>query len=136
RTWAVWMKESSAYLQLDLDGNIGSMPYAANLGMRVINTNLDITQHLTGAPAPYGVEAADAGTQVTRRSYRDYLPAANFAINLTDDLGRRLVAELFVDRGARPADAVPRGGRQFGWQSEPRSMAVQELRRVAGVLHQ
>jgi TonB-dependent receptor len=90
RTWAVWMKESSAYLQLDLDGYIGSMPYSANVGMRVVRTNLDITQHLTGAPAPYGVEPADAGTEVTRRSYRDYLPAANFAIDLTDDLKLRL----------------------------------------------
>ena len=90
RTWAVWMKESSAYFQLDLDGHIGNMPYAANVGMRMINTNLDITQHLTGAPAPYGLEPADGGTEATRRSYRDWLPAANFAINLTDDLKLRL----------------------------------------------
>jgi TonB-dependent receptor len=106
RTWAVWMKESSAYLQLDLDGNIGSMPYAANIGMRMINTNLNITQHLTGAPAPYGVEAADAGTQLTRRSYRDYLPAANFAINLTDDLKLRLA----YSKNMMPLDLSTWGG--------------------------
>jgi TonB-dependent receptor len=89
-TWAVRMKENSGYVQGNLEGNIGSMPYSGNVGVRVINTDLRITQHLTGDPGAYGTEAADAGTQVTPRSYRDILPAANFALDLTDSWKLRL----------------------------------------------
>jgi TonB-dependent receptor len=106
RTWAVWMKETSAYFQADLDGNIASMPYSANVGMRVIRTNLNVTQHLTGAPAPYGVEPADAGTQVTRRQYTDYLPSANFALDLTDKLKLRLA----YSKNMMPLDLSTWGG--------------------------
>ncbi|HEU4856408.1 MAG TPA: TonB-dependent receptor [Rhodanobacteraceae bacterium] len=89
-TWAVWMKQTSGYLQVDLDGHIGSLPYSANVGMRVVRTNLDVTQHVVGAANPYGLPAEDGGTEVTRRSYKDYLPSLNFALDLTDDLKLRL----------------------------------------------
>jgi TonB-dependent receptor len=89
-TWGVRMKESSGYLQANLEGNLGSMPYSGNVGVRVIDTDLNVTQHLTGAPGAYGTEAADAGTQLTKRSYRDVLPAANFALEMTDGLKLRL----------------------------------------------
>jgi TonB-dependent receptor len=89
-TWAVWMKELSGYVQADFAGEFGSMAYAGNAGVRVIDTNLNITQHLSGDPGAYGTEPADAGTQVTRRSYRDILPSANFALNITDELKLRL----------------------------------------------
>lgn len=89
-TWAVGIKETSAYLQANFDGNLGSMPYSANVGLRVIRTNLGVTQRLSGDPGAYGTEPADVGAQVTRRSYKDYLPAANFALDLTDSLKFRL----------------------------------------------
>jgi TonB-dependent receptor len=89
-TWAVWMKELSSYLQTDFSGELGSMTYSGNAGARLIHTNLDITQHLTGAPGQYGTEPADAGPAVTRRSYNDVLPAVNFALNLTKQLTMRL----------------------------------------------
>ena len=89
-TWAVRMKETSGYIQANLDGDIGSMPYAGNLGVRIIDTDLKITQHLTGDPGAYGTEPPDVGTQVTPRSYRDVLPSANFALDMTDSLKLRL----------------------------------------------
>ncbi|HZP66345.1 MAG TPA: TonB-dependent receptor [Rudaea sp.] len=89
-TWAVGMRESTGYLQADFEGDFGSMPYSGNVGVRAIDTHLHITQHLTGAPGAYGTEAADNGTQVTQRSYWDILPAANFALNMTDSLKLRL----------------------------------------------
>jgi len=89
-TWNVGMKERSGYLQADLEGNIGSIPYSGNIGVRVIDTDLHITQHLTGAPGSYGTEAADAGIQITNRSFRDILPAANFAFDMTDSVKLRL----------------------------------------------
>src|SRR3569833_567366 len=78
-TWSVWMKELSSYLQLDFSGKLGGMSYSGNVGTRLIHTNLNITQHLTGLPGQYGTEPMDAGTEVTRRSYNDVLPALNFA---------------------------------------------------------
>ncbi|HEX7324555.1 MAG TPA: TonB-dependent receptor [Rhodanobacteraceae bacterium] len=90
RTWGVGFKETSGYLQADFNGQVGSMPYSGNVGVRVVNTNLNVTQHLTGAPGAYGTEPVDAGTVVTQRSYRDYLPAFNFALDLTSKLKLRL----------------------------------------------
>jgi TonB-dependent receptor len=89
-TWDVWMKELSSYLQADFSGGLGSMTYRGNVGARLIHTDLNITQHLTGAPGQYGTEPADAGTAVTRRSYNDVLPAINFSLNLTNQLTMRL----------------------------------------------
>jgi TonB-dependent receptor len=89
-TWDVWMKELSSYLQADFSGGLGSMTYSGNVGARLIHTDLNITQHLTGAPGQYGTEPADAGTAVTRRSYNDVLPAINFSLNLTNQLTMRL----------------------------------------------
>lgn len=105
-TWAVGMKETSAYLQADFDGSFGSMPYSGNVGMRVIRTNLGVTQRLTGAPGAYGTEPADAGAQVTRRSYKDYLPSANFALDLTDNLKLRLA----YSKNMMPLDLSTWGG--------------------------
>ena len=105
-TWGVWMKETSGYLQANLAGHIGDMPYSGNVGMRVVRTNLNITQHLTGAPEPYGLNPADAGTQVTQREYTDYLPAANFALDLTDKLRLRLA----YSKNMMPLDLSTWGG--------------------------
>ncbi len=105
-TWAVRMKETSSYLQADFSGGLGSMPYSGNVGARLIRTELDITQHLTGAPGQYGTEPADAGTHVTERSYTDVLPAINFALNMTDKLTMRLSAS----KNMMPLDLSQWGG--------------------------
>ena len=39
-TWAVWMKETAGYLQADFGGQLGSMSYSGNVGVRVIHTDL------------------------------------------------------------------------------------------------
>src|SRR5256885_14235958 len=92
------MKEMSGYLQTDFNGPFGGMSYSGNVGVRVIHTDLNVTQHLTGAPGQYGTEAADAGTEVTRRSYSDILPALNLALNVTDKLTVRLSASRSEER--------------------------------------
>ena len=131
-SWAVWQKELSSYLQADFSGELGSMRYSGNVGARLIHTNLNVTQYLTGLPGQYGTEPADAGTQVTQRSYNDVLPAANFALNVTsqvhraplrlqehdasrpEPVGRRLGAELLAAgnqgraRSTRSRPAPPR----------------------------
>jgi TonB-dependent receptor len=89
-TWAVKLKELSGYLQGDFNGTLWDMTYSGNIGVRLIHTNLSVTQHLTGAPGSYGDEPADLGTAVTKRSYQDALPSANFSLNITDSLKFRL----------------------------------------------
>jgi TonB-dependent receptor len=89
-TWAVRLKELTGYLQGDFNGDLGSMPYSGNIGVRVIRSQLDVTQHLSGDPGAYGDEPADVGTDVTKRSYQDVLPSANFSLDLTDSLKFRL----------------------------------------------
>jgi TonB-dependent receptor len=91
-TWNVWMKELSSYLQADFRGELGNMPFSGNVGVRLIHTDLNITNALTGLPGQYGTEPATNGTQETRRSYNDVLPAVNFALNMTDQLVLRLAA--------------------------------------------
>ncbi len=105
-TWGVWLKQTSGYLQMDLDGHIGSLPYSANVGVRVIRTNLDVTQHVVGAANTYGLPAEDGGTSVTQRSYKDYLPSLNFALDLTDDLKLRLA----YSKNMMPLDLSTWGG--------------------------
>jgi TonB-dependent receptor len=91
-TWSVSMRELASYLQANFKGAIGDMNYSANVGARLIHTDLNITQHLTGLPGQYGTEPADVGVQVTHRSYNDVLPALNFALNVTDKMTVRLSA--------------------------------------------
>jgi TonB-dependent receptor len=105
-TWDVWMKETASFLQADFSGHIGSMPYAANVGARVIRTHLNVTQDLSGDPGQYGTEPAEAGTEVTQRKYHDVLPAANFSLNVTDKLTLRLA----FSKNMMPLDLSQWGG--------------------------
>jgi TonB-dependent receptor len=89
-SWAVWQKELSSYVQADFNGDLGSMRYSGNVGARLIHTNLNITQFLTGLPGQNITEPAGAGTQVTQRSYNDVLPAVNLALNVTSKFTVRL----------------------------------------------
>lgn len=105
-TWAVSTKETSTYVQGNFTGALAGMPYSGNVGARVIHTDLDITQFLTGAPGEYGTEPADAGTKVTKRSYNDVLPALNFSLNMTHDLTMR----LSYSKNMMPLDLSQWGG--------------------------
>ena len=105
-TWAVWLKESAAYLQGDFGEELGGMPLSGNIGVRVIHSNLQVTQHLSGAPGLYGTEAADIGNQVTRRSYYDVLPALNLALDVTPKLTVRFAAS----KNMQPLDLLTWGG--------------------------
>jgi TonB-dependent receptor len=89
-TWAVRLKELAGYLQGDFNGSMWDMTYNGNIGVRLIHTNLDVTQHLSGDPGAYGDEPIDVGTAMTKRSYQDVLPSMNFALDLTESLKFRL----------------------------------------------
>jgi TonB-dependent receptor len=105
-TWAVWMKETSAYLQTDFGEHLGDMPISGNVGVRVIHTNLDITQHLNGLPGPNLTMAADAGIHTVKRGYYDVLPDLNVALDLTD----KLTARFAFSKNMQPLDLATWGG--------------------------
>ncbi|MDE1916977.1 MAG: TonB-dependent receptor [Sphingomonadales bacterium] len=85
-TFAVGLKQWSGYGQLNYTTQIGSMPFSANGGLRIINTSLHVIQHRSGAGQPYGLPNADAGTITTDRSFTDFLPAFNAALDVTRHL--------------------------------------------------
>lgn len=105
-TWAVRLKELSGYLQGDFAGTMWDMPFSGNVGVRLIHTNLDVTQHLSGDPGAYGDEPEDVGTATTKRSYQDVLPSANFALDVTDNFKVRLA----YSKNMMPLDLSTWGG--------------------------
>ncbi len=82
------------------------MAYAANVGVRYIRTNLDVTQDNVGDAGQYGTEAAVTGQEVTTRSYNDVLPAVNFSLDLTP----KLVLRLAFSKNMMPLDLSQWGG--------------------------
>jgi TonB-dependent receptor len=88
-TWRVELDQTTGYLKADFAGTLG-IPYSLNAGARIIKTDLHVTQHLTGAAQPYGINSLDAGTVVTNRSFTDVLPAINLALDFTDRMKLRL----------------------------------------------
>jgi TonB-dependent receptor len=105
-SWNVSLRDLSSYLQANFSGDLAGMRYSGNVGARLIHTDLNVTQYLTGLPGEYGTEPADGGTQVTRRSYNDVLPAANFALNVTSQFTVRLSAS----KNMMPLDLSQWGG--------------------------
>ncbi|MBV9063809.1 MAG: TonB-dependent receptor, partial [Alphaproteobacteria bacterium] len=105
-SWKVSLHEATGYLQTDFGGHLGSMSFSGNLGARMIRTNLSVTSHLVGPPGQYGTEPADAGPQVTQRSYTDVLPALNLALNVTD----KLTVRLSASKNMLPLDLSTWGG--------------------------
>ena len=105
-TWGVFMRETASYLQADFKGQLGSMPFSGNVGVRLIHTDLNVTQDLSGNPGQYGTEPITTGASTTHRSYNDVLPALNFSLVMTD----KLIARLAVSKNMMPLDLSQWGG--------------------------
>lgn len=89
-SWKVGLHERAAYAQADFSGAVGDIPVSGNAGVRVVRTNLAVTQFRSGESQPYGLPAAFAGVTVTDRTYTDILPALNLDFSLTPKLHLRL----------------------------------------------
>jgi TonB-dependent receptor len=85
-SYAVDVDQQTAYLQ---GLYAGGDKFNANFGLRIVKTNLDVTQNNVGAPQPYGAANVDGGDTVTRREFNDYLPSVNLAYNFTEQLKLR-----------------------------------------------
>lgn len=91
-SWKVGLHERAVFGQADFSGTVGGISVAGNAGVRVIRTNLSVTQFRSGESQPYGLPAALAGVTVTDRTYTDILPAMNLDFSLTPKLHLRLAA--------------------------------------------
>ena len=87
-TWHVDVRQTTGYLQANFSGDAG-VHYGGNIGLKLINTHLDITQHQVGVGGAYYVNPLDAGMVITKRSFTDVLPVANFFVDLRDNLKLR-----------------------------------------------
>lgn len=108
-TFEVREDTTSAYLQLDLAGYLFDFSYAGNIGVRYVKTEFDIDQSESGSETEVVINGVTytvggtpdaplpiAQTNNTARSYSDWLPAMNLAIDLTDNLKWRLAASQTV----------------------------------------
>lgn len=89
-SWKVGLHERAVFGQADFSGTVGGIPVTGNAGVRVVRTNLAVTQFRSGESQPYGLPAAFAGATVTNREYTDILPALNLDFSLTPKLHVRL----------------------------------------------
>ncbi len=84
-TYAVNVSQQSGYVQANFEGT-ANFPFEANLGVRVINTDVSVTQHVVGPAMAYSGVNLDAGTINTDNSFIDILPSVNVAFDMRDDL--------------------------------------------------
>lgn len=85
QSYDVVLDENQTYLQVNFEVGIAS----GNVGARIVNTDLQVRQNEVAGKIPYGNLNEDVGDIYTNRSYTDVLPAANLALNLTDDVKLR-----------------------------------------------
>ncbi|MCM2678695.1 TonB-dependent receptor [Echinimonas agarilytica] len=98
-TYEMTEETTSAYVQVNLDGEIFDLGYSGNMGVRYVKTEFDIDQRESTSGTTYDVNGQTyivgggpgspnpIGDIVnTTRDYDDYLPAINFALELTDDM--------------------------------------------------
>ncbi|WP_184721811.1 TonB-dependent receptor [Caulobacter sp.] len=102
QTFDVTLREQSAYGAANFE--IGRL--SGNVGLRVIETELTVKQNLTGDTRNYGDTNADAGDQLTRRKYTDWLPSLNATYDVTDNLKLRFA----YSKTMQPLDLQRYGG--------------------------
>lgn len=98
----------AAYVQLDLDGELGAIRVAGNVGVRVVQTRQDIT----GFFQPFAIEndettdnlgrivslSPDITTAVTSSKYTNVLPSLNLRFEFSDEVFARFAASKSVTR--------------------------------------
>jgi TonB-dependent receptor len=84
-SYGVDLTQSMSYLQMNLKGEL-VLPFKANFGVQIVDTDLTVQQNLVGAGGQYGASAADAGDTITSRSFTDVLPSFNVVADLNDSM--------------------------------------------------
>ncbi|GAA6139708.1 TonB-dependent receptor [Arenicella sp. 4NH20-0111] len=84
--YKVELDELSYFVKGNFTTQVGDIDVSGNLGVRVVDTDLSVTQNVVGDAQPYGAAARDAGDFVTKRSFSDVLPSLNLAFEISEDL--------------------------------------------------
>lgn len=84
-SYDVTLVEQSVYLTTGIEHGALS----GDVGLKVIRTEMDVRQNLTGETRNYGDTNLDVGDTFSSRSYYDYLPSVNLAWDFNDRLRLR-----------------------------------------------
>lgn len=88
-------KTAALYGMVDFGGE----RWSGNVGLRAVETRQTTVVNLPGGPAPILGSAFGPYTPTTfKRTYRDYLPSANFKYNVTPDLTLRTALAKTIAR--------------------------------------
>lgn len=111
-SYAVSERVGAFYLQLDLGGTLGRLPWSGNLGGRYVptkETSHGYTQVLVdllpiqGDPSEYNPVYANGGQLLyvsASHKYNNFLPSLNFKLNLTD----RIIGRAAISRSLTRPD--------------------------------
>ncbi len=90
---------TSFYLMSNLKGEIFSLPFRGNVGVRNESTDQTVRGYIGGAANPLNTEVKlVSGTYKTNKSYDNLLPSANLSVDLTDNLLLRFAAAKVLVR--------------------------------------
>lgn len=107
-TWEVTEDITAAYVQLNIDTQLGRIPMRGNIGVRNAETTTGTSGYQVLAASTWVEEPAGSGVWVevppsaeavqTENSYSDFLPSVNLAFELRDDLVLRVGASKTIAR--------------------------------------
>ena len=89
--YGIHEESSAAYAQLNLEGD----RWSGNVGLRYVRTEERIHNNVSGTGSPDAITGSDFGPYlpvITRHTYTDLLPSANFKFDITEDLVARIAA--------------------------------------------
>lgn len=110
-TWTVKEKVLNAYVKLNIDTQVGTMPLTGNVGLQAVHTD----QSSTGGAATANPNGTVTVLDITAgKKFTDWLPSLNLALGVTDNSKLRLgVARVL----ARPRMDQMNAGRTFNFDT-------------------
>jgi len=109
-SYAVTEKIESFYVQFDLGGTVAGLPWSANIGGRYVHTKetshgytqeLEDLLPIQGDPSEFNPVYANGGELLyvsASHTYNNFLPSANFKLNITDQLIARAAVSRSLTR--------------------------------------
>ena len=109
-SYAVTEKIESFYVQFDLGGTVAGLPWSANIGGRYVHTKetshgytqeLEDLLPIQGDPSEFNPVYANGGQLLyvsASHTYNNFLPSANFKLNITDQLIARAAVSRSLTR--------------------------------------
>ena len=92
--WEVTEKVNTAYVQLNIDHMLGSLPLTGNIGLQYIGTDQSSNGFAASGSGASTVSRAVSGG----REYEEFLPSTNFILQVQDDMFLRFAAARTLAR--------------------------------------